>query len=369
MAIHASPPPEAHDQPLSGSLLGRHRVDIARDLLAREHPIHPGRGAAVIRDPRAAVEPGGAGAKGLPGAAVPVGLIVPAAVAWTGEVRDLVMLVAPRIQPFDRGLKHCPFEILRHRFERAAAAARLKRRPLLPGETVDRHVLRTECDRGGQVPFDGRERLARRGGHEIEAHDQARLVKKPHRPAHVIGHVVSVERAERGCVERLPAQAHPRGPAVSRGGHELCGHIERVGLDRHLSPGHGQEPFVEDREQPPQTVWPEVRWRTAAEIERVECERLLHPAKFHGERRHIPLHEVVPPGHECEVAIPAPMPAEGHVHIGVSRLHGSQPTASQSGAGHPGSVYLGRHGRSGTRGGVRSRSPRARARGFYAGDG
>jgi hypothetical protein len=48
-----------------------------------------------------------------------------------------------------------------------------------------------------------------------------------------------------------------------------------------------------------------------------------NPFQLPPERGEVAIHEVIAAGHEREVAIPTPMPAKGHVHVGMAGQHAS----------------------------------------------
>ena len=119
-------------------------------------------------------------------------------------------------------------------------------------------MLRAEPEDRIEIPADGRQRLARRGGHEVDAHGDPPDEQPIDRPPHVVWSVVAIERRERRRVERLSTEAHPRHAAVHGGGEERVGHVEWIGLDRHLRRGRRPEAPTEQAEEPPQALRAEV---------------------------------------------------------------------------------------------------------------
>ena len=61
-----------------------------------------------------------------------------------------------------------------------------------------------------------------------------------------------------------------------------------------------------------------MRGRPAAEEQRVHFPRLAQPTQFALQRIEIRLDQIIPAGHQREIAIPAAMPAKRHVDVGGS---------------------------------------------------
>jgi len=116
----------------------------------------------------------------------------------------------------------------------------------------------------------------------------------------------------------VAAQAHAGGAHGSELRHERERDVERIRLERDLGPGAEPQALVQDAEQAFESVGAEVRRRSAAEVERVDGEWLGDPLQFPLERRQVATDEVVAAGEQREIAVAAPVPAEGHVDVGVA---------------------------------------------------
>src|SRR5262245_18867392 len=65
----------------------------------------------------------------------------------------------------------------------------------------------------------------------------------------------------------------------------------------------------------------QMRWRAAADEERLDFARLAEPTQLALERCKVGLDQSVAPGDECEVAVPAAVSAKRNVNVGRTRSH------------------------------------------------
>jgi undecaprenyl-diphosphatase len=121
-AVDAFQPPQPQDQGFAGLVLGRQRFALGHGRLSGQHPLEPGGGALVV----GLAAPADVAGRPRPGCMilvrVPIHLVMPAAMARTREVRNLVMFETGGRQRIDRLGVHGQFRLFVDRAQLPAGA-------------------------------------------------------------------------------------------------------------------------------------------------------------------------------------------------------------------------------------------------------